>query len=694
MKGFLPKFMLWFGIALGSSAGSSTPANVAALELRYLQYSDAWHNLGDAHLDVLAEKRDALEKTEGTSKEWAVLALFLINARFNEAMPLDPPSPALLEKLHKVAKGDDFLQYRLLMTDASLLVMNGKIPEAGIALQEAETLAERMNVMNTRAEASLAVARLMFDTGRQDQAIKRIEQLEKWLDSAAKDIHPITQEGIRMAAAFIYDYQGKSERAISILEDVLRKLRKTKMKSAEILVLFNLATLKKKSGSAKREKQAIDLYEETYQLASKMNIDLYKGVSASALAGLFRMQKDYQKGERYAREGAAILQNVNPMLAVLTKNEWAHNLAGLERWDEADQVTRELESTMPKEYVEAYVSFLDIKVKIAAHKKDWQRAYQILREQADINEKQARLQKKKDITEAEARLGMKLEEQKNRLLEAEKDLESQKFRITQQQNQMMNYATSIGVIFLLVLAISLLALYHDHHKVKELQHYITGQVLQRFLPPGLVDDIVAGKSTLENQPHEALVTILFCDLCDFTAHTERLGADAIAGVLNTFFMRMTEIIFEENGTIDKFIGDAIMVLFGAPQSLPAAEQARHAVACAEKMQEVLRRLNTDWQKELGCTFQARIGIHQGPVIVGSFGSTKRSDYTVVGIAVNTAARVEGVTTPDAIWITQDVRQHLDQATFSVGTHRLKGLEQPLELFQVTKKSNVSLDRSA
>jgi class 3 adenylate cyclase len=223
-------------------------------------------------------------------------------------------------------------------------------------------------------------------------------------------------------------------------------------------------------------------------------------------------------------------------------------------------------------------------------------------------------------------------------------------------------------------------------KLQEVNTYISQHVLQRFLPPDLVADLVAGKQTFNDQPSMRDVTICFADLCSFTAATEWIGPQRVAKTLNEFLALMTQIIFEEGGTIDKFLGDGIMVIFGAPRELPPFEQAERSCRCALRMQEGLLQLNRKWKAEVNHEFQMRVGIHRGPALVGSFGSQLRSDFTAIGNTVNVASRVESQAKAGEILITSMVRDYLGSIAWeAAGSYKLKGLAGEMVLFRLLKE---------
>ncbi|MFW7378789.1 MAG: response regulator [Oligoflexus sp.] len=231
------------------------------------------------------------------------------------------------------------------------------------------------------------------------------------------------------------------------------------------------------------------------------------------------------------------------------------------------------------------------------------------------------------------------------------------------------------------MAKNLVELKKGERKIAELNRYLTEKVLCRFLPPKLVDQVIAGEVSIEQKPTTMPVTVLFSDLCHFTKMSEDMGPQKISIVLNQFLEEMSRVIFDFQGTIDKFIGDAIMAIFGAPESLPAEEQIKQACKCAIKMQEALQKLNQKWQVEGVGSMQMRIGIHHGPAVVGQFGSELRSEYTAIGPTVNYAARVQSQAPAGGIFISTNVRDYLKDGWQKAGLFNLKGIGD-VNLFQL------------
>lgn len=162
----------------------------------------------------------------------------------------------------------------------------------------------------------------------------------------------------------------------------------------------------------------------------------------------------------------------------------------------------------------------------------------------------------------------------------------------------------------------------------------------RYLSPGVIDIITADPKRLDLGGEEMEATVLFADLAGFTALSEETQPDELIRILNEYFAPMTRIIQDHQGTLDKYIGDCIMALWGAP--LPLDDHATLACRAALEMQRQLRLLQVGWRIRGLTHLGARLGIHSGPVVAGNVGSKERFDYTVLGDTVNLASRLEGV----------------------------------------------------
>lgn len=206
--------------------------------------------------------------------------------------------------------------------------------------------------------------------------------------------------------------------------------------------------------------------------------------------------------------------------------------------------------------------------------------------------------------------------------------------------------------------------------------------LGRYLPTELVDDIVARKRSLALGGERREVTVLFADVVGFTPLAEREAAETVVTILNELFTILTEIVFRHGGTVDKFIGDCVMAVWGASADQP--DHAARAIAAARDMQRWLEVGNEMWQDRFKLSIELAIGVHTGDAVVGNFGSESRMAFTAIGDVVNVAARLESIARPNQILSTIITRRKLadDPDWISLGVRPIIGKAQPIELFEV------------
>jgi class 3 adenylate cyclase len=205
--------------------------------------------------------------------------------------------------------------------------------------------------------------------------------------------------------------------------------------------------------------------------------------------------------------------------------------------------------------------------------------------------------------------------------------------------------------------------------------------LGRYFSPEvatLLAEAGAGASSGESRE----VTVLFCDLRDFTSLTEHLSGPATLALLNAYYERMVRTVFAFGGTLDKYLGDGMMVYFGAP--VPQADHAERAVRCALAMTDELARWNAERARCREAGLAMGVGIHSGTVIVGDVGAPARREYTAIGHAVNVAARLQELTKTHGapILVSSDVRHAVgERLGFEpAGTVTLRGHSEAIAVF--------------
>jgi adenylate cyclase len=204
----------------------------------------------------------------------------------------------------------------------------------------------------------------------------------------------------------------------------------------------------------------------------------------------------------------------------------------------------------------------------------------------------------------------------------------------------------------------------------------------KYMTATVMEHLLAGKVALGGE--SLTVTILFTDIRSFTSISEKMDPQALVALLNEYFAEMVGIVMQEDGVVDKYIGDAIMAVFGAP--VPKADDPIHAVRAAVRMRGALRELNVRLLERGLPELRTGIGLHTGEVVAGNIGSEKRMEYTVIGDAVNLASRLESSTKELGVDVlisedTYELTKHVVDAR-PVREITVKGRERPVMAYEV------------
>ncbi len=210
--------------------------------------------------------------------------------------------------------------------------------------------------------------------------------------------------------------------------------------------------------------------------------------------------------------------------------------------------------------------------------------------------------------------------------------------------------------------------------------------LAKYLSPQIYKNIFETDTDKVETYTRKKLTVFFSDIKEFTSLSDRLDPDLLAEIINEYLSEMTEIALDFGGTIDKFIGDAILIFFGDPETEGTAIDAEKCVNMAIAMSKRVGELDEVWKKEKGISegLQVRTGISTGYCTVGNFGSVQRVDYTVLGSPVNLAARLEAACAPQEILVSPETK-NLVEKVFDFEEKKpikLKGFSEPIKPYQL------------
>ncbi|HLT92904.1 MAG TPA: adenylate/guanylate cyclase domain-containing protein [Membranihabitans sp.] len=211
------------------------------------------------------------------------------------------------------------------------------------------------------------------------------------------------------------------------------------------------------------------------------------------------------------------------------------------------------------------------------------------------------------------------------------------------------------------------------------------QQLRKYLSPQLYNLILGEQGKTDLSYKRKFLTIFFSDIIGFTEISDRIDPEILSEVLNRYLNEMAQIAIKFGGTIDKFIGDALMIFFGDPEYV---DDQRHAQDCghmAIAMQKRIRELDIEWKNRgISHGLKVRMGMHSGYCTVGNFGSENRMDYTIIGGNVNIAHRLESLSVPNGIFISSITRNLLSEefVTRFSQTFHVKGIHYPIDIYEL------------
>ncbi len=243
-------------------------------------------------------------------------------------------------------------------------------------------------------------------------------------------------------------------------------------------------------------------------------------------------------------------------------------------------------------------------------------------------------------------------------------------------NTLSNLVSPALAILLSVIAISLYK-----YLLEEKEKAFIRATFENYFAPEVISKILRAPQLLNVVEHKEL-TVLFSDIAGFTSWCSNQSPERVRQTLNLYYEEMAKIVFAYGGTINKFIGDGLMVIFGDP--IQQVDHELRAARAAINMQLKTRELRRQWEKEGGLPIQIRIGINAGQVVVGNMGSSSRLDYTAIGSNVNLAQRLESAAPLGGILVSKKVHEKVkeDLKAKSVGSIQVKGLSDKIDVFEI------------
>ena len=213
--------------------------------------------------------------------------------------------------------------------------------------------------------------------------------------------------------------------------------------------------------------------------------------------------------------------------------------------------------------------------------------------------------------------------------------------------------------------------------------------LSKYLSPQVYQSIFSGKKNVKIEAYRKKLTVFFSDIKGFTEITDRLEPEVLSSLLNSYLNEMSKIALKYGGTIDKFVGDAILIFFGDPETRGEKEDAKACVLMAIEMRERMKKLHNIWEDQgIFNPLEIRIGINTGFCNVGNFGSEDRLDYTIIGGEVNLASRLESSAETGQILISQETYALIKKDIICEKKDEInvKGISHKIQTYQVVDKN--------
>lgn len=256
--------------------------------------------------------------------------------------------------------------------------------------------------------------------------------------------------------------------------------------------------------------------------------------------------------------------------------------------------------------------------------------------------------------------------------------------------------TILMMVFIGLIVYFVIDRWHDReHKLEVVGEQLgrANEVISRYVASQLAEQVRNGNYSMLERHERRRLTLFFSDIEDFAAIADQMEPEDLSALLNDYLSEMTAIAERYGGTIDKFVGDAIMIFFGAPDATTDTDHALRAVRMAAEMQVRLAELRERWARQgIERPFHVRMGVNTGVVSIGAFGSHSRLEYTAIGRHVNLAARLQAQCERDCVLISHSTWVHVQDSIAAVakGEIALRGFQQPVTAYEVRPVDGAAL----
>ena len=220
--------------------------------------------------------------------------------------------------------------------------------------------------------------------------------------------------------------------------------------------------------------------------------------------------------------------------------------------------------------------------------------------------------------------------------------------------------------------------------------------LAKYIPPQIHEALFAGKVDAEIKTRRRKLTVFFSDIKNFTSTSENMQPEDLTKYLNEYFSEMTIIAVNHGATIDKYIGDSMMVFFGDPETRGEKEDAKTCVVMALEMQDRMKELREKWSQEgFAEPFEIRMGVNTGYCNVGNFGSDQRLTYTIIGGEVNVAARLESVAEVNGLYLSYETYVHVQDMVHAEQKEaiKMKGINRDIRIYSVKGRNEEAKEKT-